>query len=147
MTNKCLQFSLTYISRYPKTEKELTVHLFQKWFSSNDVNESIKKLKERWYINDEKFVQSYINSELTSKWKPTILIKQKLIQKWVDSHLVDQLLKNNTEDIQEWTHKKIKREIQSYKKKWIDWFDIIQKLMRKWYKLDDIKSVIQKNNS
>jgi regulatory protein len=147
MATTCLNFSLNYISRYPKTEKELTVHLFQKWFMSLEVNETIKKLKELWYINDEKFVQSYINSEISNKWKPVIVIKQKLIQKWVDVNLVDQLLKQNIEDMQEWTYKKITRDIQNYKKKWIDWFDIIQKLMRKWYKLDDIKSVIQKNNS
>lgn len=147
MTNKCLQFSLNYISRYPKTEKELTIHLFKKWFTSNDVNEVIKKLKDLWYIDDERFVQSYINSEISNKWKPTIAIKQKLIQKWVDLNLVDKLLNKNIEDIQQWTQKKINKEIQNYKKKWVDWFDIIQKLMRKWYKLDDIKSVIQQNNS
>ena len=147
MTNKCLQFSLNYISRYPKTEKELTIHLFKKWFTSNDVNEVIKKLKDLWYIDDERFVQSYINSEISNKWKPTIAIKQKLIQKWVDLNLVDKLLNKNIEDIQQWTQKKINKEIQNYKKKWVDWFDIIQKLMRKWYKLDDIKSVIKQNNS
>ena len=146
MTTNCLQYALNYISRYPKTEKELTVRLFQKWFMSNDVSGTIKKLKELWYINDENFVQSYINSEISNKWKPTIIIKQKLIQKGVDVNLVDNLLKKNIADIQVWTYKKIKKEIQNYKKKWIDWFDIIQKLIRKWYKLDEIKSVIQRNN-
>jgi len=146
MTTKCLQFSLNYISRYPKTEKELTIHLFKKWFMSSEVDATIKKLKELWYINDENFVQSYINSEISNKWKPTIVIKQKLIQKWVDSNLIDKLIRTNTQDIQEWIYKKIKKEMQDYKRKWIDWFDIIQKIMRKWYKLEDIKTVIEKNN-
>jgi len=146
MTTKCLQFSLNYISRYPKTEKELTIHLFKKWFMSWEVDATIKKLKELWYINDENFVQSYINSEISNKWKPTIVIKQKLIQKWVDSNLIDKLIRTNTQDIQEWIYKKIKKEMQDYKRKWIDWFDIIQKIMRKWYKLEDIKTVIEKNN-
>lgn len=143
MASDCLQFSLNYISRYPKTEKELTVRLLQKGFMSNEVNETIRKLKELWYINDEKFIQSYINSEISNKGKPILIIKQKLIQKWADWHLIEKLLNNNMEDMLEWTYKKIQKEIQSYKKKWIDWFDIIQKLMRKWYKLDDIKEVIQ----
>lgn len=146
MTTKCLQFSLNYISRYPKTEKELTIHLFKKWFMSSEVDATIKKLKELWYINDENFVQSYINSEISNKWKPTIVIKQKLIQKWIDSNLIDKLIRTNTQDIQEWIYKKIKKEMQDYKRKWIDWFDIIQKIMRKWYKLEDIKTVIEKNN-
>jgi len=143
MKSRCFEFSLNYISRYPKTEKELTIHLFKKWFMSDDINQTMQKLKELWYINDEKFIQSYINSELVNKWKPSIIIKQKLLQKWADSDIIEKLLKENTQDIQEWAYKKIKKEIQNYKKKWLDWFDIIQKLMRKWYKLDDIKSVIQ----
>ncbi|MFZ2150796.1 MAG: RecX family transcriptional regulator [Candidatus Absconditicoccaceae bacterium] len=147
MATTCLNFSLNYISRYPKTEKELTVHLFQKGFMSSDVNETIKKLKELGYINDEHFVQSYINSEISNKGKPVIVIKQKLIQKGVDVDLVDQLLKRNIEDMQEGTYKKITRDIQNYKKKGIDGFDIIQKLMRKGYKLDDIKSVIHNRNN
>jgi hypothetical protein len=39
--------------------------------------------------------------------------------------------------------KAIKKEIETYKKKWVDWFDIIQKLMRRWYQLVDIKAVIK----
>jgi hypothetical protein len=37
---------------------------------------------------------------------------------------------------------RIKKEIAAYKKKDVEWFEIIQKLLRKWYKLDDIKRVI-----
>lgn len=147
MPSNCFQFALKYISRYPKTEKELSIYLFKKGFLSNDVNHTIEKLKELWYVDDQKFVQSYINSEISKKWKPIITMKQKLIQKWVDQKTIDKLLQENSEDIKEWIYKKIKKEIEIHKKKWIDWFDIIQKLMRKWYKLDDIKSVIQKNNS
>jgi len=45
--------------------------------------------------------------------------------------------------MQEGIETKIKKDIDQYKSKWVEWFDIIQKLMRKWYKLDDIKKVIQ----
>jgi hypothetical protein len=45
--------------------------------------------------------------------------------------------------MQEGVEAKIKRDIQQYKKRWIEGFDIIQKLLRKWYKLDDIKRVIE----
>jgi SOS response regulatory protein OraA/RecX len=44
--------------------------------------------------------------------------------------------------MQEGIEGRIKREIEQYKKRWVEWFDIIQKLMRKGYKLDDIKRVI-----
>ncbi|MCF7834923.1 RecX family transcriptional regulator [Candidatus Gracilibacteria bacterium] len=141
--SSCFQLALKYISRYPKTEKELSIYLFKKGFLNTDVVQTIKKLKEIGYVDDSKFVQSYINSELSKKGKPIILIKQKLIQKGVDKNTIDKLMQDNSEDIKDGIYKKIQKEIQTYKKKGIDGFDIIQKLMRKGYKLDDIKSVIQ----
>ncbi len=147
MTNTCFQFAIKYISRYPKTQKELTIKLFQKWFSSDEVNNTISKLKDLWYVDDQKFTQSYINSELINKWKPPIIIKQKLIQKWIDPDIVQDILDQNSQDILQWIHKKINKEIQIYKKKSIEGFEIIQKLIKKWYKLDDIKTVIHQNNS
>ena len=47
------------------------------------------------------------------------------------------------EELINWMRKAIKKEIEAYKKKWVDWFDIIQKLMRRWYQLADIKAVIK----
>jgi len=39
--------------------------------------------------------------------------------------------------------RKIRKDIATYKRRDVNGFDIIQKLMRKGYKLDDIKSVIK----
>ena len=51
--------------------------------------------------------------------------------------------KELSEDITEGIQQRIAKEIQLYKKKWVDGFEIIQKLMRKGYRLADIKSVIK----
>jgi hypothetical protein len=56
---------------------------------------------------------------------------------------VREILKKYEEEMWQGVHQKIKKEIAAYKKKDVDGFDIIQKLMRKWYKLDDIKKVIE----
>jgi hypothetical protein len=45
--------------------------------------------------------------------------------------------------MQEGIDTRIKKDIEQYKSKWVEWFDIIQKLLRKWYKLSDIKKVIE----
>lgn len=89
------------------------------------------------------FAESYIRSEIVNKWKPAIRIIQKLHQKWVPQDIVRDVLKKYDEEMGEGIHDKIKKEIQAYKRKDIDGFDIIQKLMRKWYKLADIKKVIE----
>ena len=54
-----------------------------------------------------------------------------------------QKISEQQEELIEWMRKAIKKEIEIYKKKWIDGFDIIQKLMRRWYQLADIKAVIK----
>ena len=138
----CCQYALKYISRYPKTEKELKVKLLQKWYTEDSIWYTMDYLKAKWFADDKIFVDSYIRSELINKGKPIINVCTKLYQKWVDKTLVNDTLKEYADDIAIGIATKIRKQIDSYKNKWVDWFDIIQKLMRKWYLLDDIKSVI-----
>jgi len=140
--SKCYYYALSYINRYPKTEKELKVKLMEKWFSEYKINEAIEFLKFKMYVDDENFVKLYVNSEIIRKWKPVFVIRKKLYQKGVDNDLVKVVFEELEEEMQEWIYNKIKKEIEKYKSKWVDGFDIIQKLMRKWYKIDEIKHVV-----
>jgi regulatory protein len=140
---QCFDYALKYISTYPKTEKELRIQLYTKGHSTKDIDWTIEELKKKNYVNDSLFAESYIRSELVNKGKPTIRIFQKLQQKWVPQDIIKEVFKEYESAIDEGIHDKIKKEIQAYKRKDIDGFDIIQKLMRKWYKLDDIKKVIE----
>lgn len=140
---KCYDYALKYIYRFPKTEKELQIKLFQKWFTGRDVENTMKTLKKQKFVDDVMFTESYIRSEVLKKGKPTLLVSKKLEFKWVDKDIIKKILDKYEEDMQEWINEKIKKEIQAYKRKWVEWFDIIQKLMRKWYKLEDIKGVIK----
>lgn len=139
----CCQYALKYISRYPKTEKELKIKLQQKGYNSEEINYTMEYLKWKKFADDRVFTESYIRSELVNKWKPIIVVRNKLFQKWVEKNLINEILKEYEEDIFAGIFQKIQKEIESYKKKWVDWFDIIQKLMRKGYKLDDISAVIK----
>lgn len=139
---KCFDYAMKYIYHYPKTEKELKAKLLQKGFSSDDVNKTLEILKSKWFLDDMMFAESYIRSEIVKKGKPTLVIVKKLEMKWVARPTIKAALDKYTEDMAEGIHDKIKKDIQAYKRKWIEWFDIIQKLIRKWYKLDDIKDVI-----
>jgi SOS response regulatory protein OraA/RecX len=103
-------------------------------------------LKDKKFADDRVFVDSYIRSELVNKWKPIINITNKLYQKGVDKSLVNEMMKQYQDDILTGIYQKIEKEIESYKRKWVEWFDIIYKIMRKWYKLEDIKKVIENKN-
>jgi len=41
----CCQYALKYISRYPKTEKELEIKLQQKGYNSEEINYTMEYLK------------------------------------------------------------------------------------------------------
>lgn len=139
----CLDYALKYIYRFPKTEKELRIQLYTKGYPTSDVDATIAEFKKKNYVNDLMFAESYIRSEVINKWKPALVITQKLHHKGVAQDIVKEVLKKYEQDMNEGIHQKIKKDIQAYKRRDVDGFDIIQKLMRKWYKLDDIKKVIE----
>ena len=140
---QCFDYALKYIHRFPKTEKELRIQLYLKGYPTSDVNRTINELKKKNYVNDEMFAESYIRSEVVNKGKPAIRIIQKLQQKGIPPDILKEMIKKYENEMKEGIHAKIKREIAAYKKKNVDGFDIIQKLMRKGYKLADIKHVIE----
>jgi len=139
----CLDYALKYIYRYPKTEKELRIQLYTKGYSTNEIDGTMVEFKKKNYVNDTMFAESYIRSEVVNKWKPAIRIIQKLQQKWVPQDIIREVLKKYDNEMGEGTLQKIKKEIEAYKRKDVEGFDIIQKLMRKGYKLQDIKRVIE----
>ena len=140
---KCYDYALKYLYNHPKTEQDLRIKLFQKWYSSEDIHHAMEILKKQKFIDDKMFAQMYINSEVIKKGKPLLLITKKLEIKGVPKDIIKQVAQDNQEDIGEWIHERIKKEIANYKRKWEEGFNIIQKLMRKGYRLDDIKNVIQ----
>lgn len=140
---QCFDYALKYIYRYPKTEKELKIQLLTKWYNTSDIDRTITELKKKNYVNDTMFAESYVRSEIVNKGKPSIRIVNKLYQKWVPQEIIREVLKKYENEMVDGVHDKIKREIAAYKKKDVDGFDIIQKLMRKGYKLEDIKRVIE----
>lgn len=138
----CLDYAIDHIYKFPKTESQLRTQLLKKWYSEFDINKSIEYLKTQNYVNDRKYVESYFHSECVKKWKPYLVIKSKLIQKWIDKEIINQVYSEMENEIVNWLHGWIKKEIVKYKKKWLDGFDIVQKLYSRWYSIDDIKKVL-----
>lgn len=146
MMIKPYEYVMRYLAKYPKTEQELRIKLFQKGYTTEQVERTFAILKKQWYLNDEKFAEAYLNSQVGNKGKPLFLIKQKLKQKWINEKMMNTYIEKNEKELQEGITEKIKKEIKQYKQKGVEWFDIIQKLMKKWYRLADIKSVIEKKS-
>ena len=143
MAKSIIDYAIWYLSRYPKTEQEMRIILYKKWYDSEDVLHCLDVLKKNDFINDEKFVDSYLYSEVSKKWRPLFIIRQKLLQRWIDKSLLLTKISEVQDELTEWMRKKIRKELDIYKNKWVDGFDSIQKLMRRWYQLVDIKAVIK----
>ena len=143
MAKSCYEYAIWVIGKYPKTEKELRIKMYQQGYDSETVWRTLEKLKKDNFVNDELFAESYINSEVIRKGRPLIVITQKLEMRGIEKDIISSIVHNAWEEIENWILQWIEKEINQYKKKGVDWFDIIQKLMRKWYRLWDIKKVIK----
>ena len=143
MAKSCYEYAIWVIGKYPKTEKELRIKMYQQWYDSETVTRTLEKLKQDNFVNDELFAESYINSEVIRKGRPLLVITQKLEMRGIDKSLISKIVHDAWDEIDNWVLQWIEKEIKQYKKKWVDGFDIIQKLMRKWYRLGDIKRVIK----
>lgn len=143
MANSCYEYAMDVLSKYPKTEKELRIKMYQQGYDSQIVMRTLEKLKLENFLNDKMFAESYLNSEVMRKGKPLLVIQKKLTMKGIDPKIIVELSAAFAEDIQEGIERRIEKEIDQYKKKGIDGFEIIQKIMRKGYRLADIKKVVK----
>jgi len=139
-----IDYALRYIFRYPKTKKELIIQLRKKWYTESEIEKAVRYLKSKKYLNDRQFTKDYIDFHVIRRWKPIIWVKQKLYEKWVDKDIVNDVLNKKIDEINKGIEKKIKKEIQLYKEKGLDWLEILEKLTRKWYTYKQIKKVVDK---
>ncbi len=139
----CFDYALYYINRFPKTESELCLQLRKKWYFQKEIDETITQLKQLNYVNDVEFTRLYFWSECTRKGKPVFRVKGKLMHKWVDKDLIQEIELELEDDIIEGQKTKIAKEIRNMKSKWLDGIEIIHKLQGRWYSFDLIKETIE----
>ncbi len=140
-----LDYCLYYLHSVPKTEKQLRVKLMEKWYTLSSIDKVIEKLKKMNLINDRRYAQMYIFSEVVNKWKPLFRVKGKLLEKWINKDLIEDVVQENYDDIMEWIKTFLRKEIERLKNKWLDWFDIITKLYNRWYNISLLKEVVNQN--
>ena len=120
MAKSCYEYAMDVLSKYPKTEKELRIKMYQHGYDSQMVMKTLEKLKVENFLNDKMFAESYLNSEVMRKGKPLFLVQQKLTMKGIDPKIIAELSNQFAEDIQEGIENRIQKEINQYKKKGVD---------------------------
>lgn len=92
--NKALKF-LSYRQR---STKEIYEYLKKKEYSDDQINETIQKLNEYKFLNDEEFAKTFTNSrQIKGKSKRTIAFELKL--KGVNKDVSEKTLEESQEDI------------------------------------------------
>lgn len=138
----CLTYAIHYLSKYPKTIHDLRGILSKKWFSIEAIDKAIPQLEKSWYLDDTAYARAYLNSEVSRKGKPLLLIKQKLLMKWIEKQLLQHLIEEMEEDMHEGQANKIAKEIVRLREKWKTDPEIVQVLTRKWFSYELVKQKI-----
>ncbi len=134
---------LKLISTRYKTQREVEKYLYEKGYVASVVYYVIDKLNEYHYIDDERYVQSFINSHKSTCGK--LKIKQQLLQKGVKENIIN----NALDDENFGQNDEIKRLAEKYMKSKEDtkenYIKLFKYLMNKGFEYDEIKSALKQN--
>ena len=135
---------LKYIIYKKRTEYEVKTK-FSKTIDDNLLEDIIEYLKEAGYINDKEYIEKAINNFIALKNLSVKEISYKLQVKGLKKDDIDDYIYENKDELEEYECKSINNII--YKKQMsMDIEEIKQYLLKKGYKTENIKKVIEGEN-
>jgi len=136
--------AVRYLSLRARSKKEIEEYLLKKNFEPKTISQTIKKLLELKFLNDEEFGKQWIESRQKYKGKSKYVLKNELQTKGLNKELIEKLLQTAEDDIEtakdffERKKDKIKHlSKEDFEKK------IIGMLQRKGFRWDVVKKVLQ----
>ena len=135
---------LKYIMYKKRSENEVRTR-FSKELDENMLEDVIEYLKQANYINDDDYVEKAINNFINLKNLSLMELKYKLIAKGIKNSLIEDYFYNNKEELDEYEIKSAKNIIEKKKNDMAEQ-EIINFLMKKGYKRDNIDIAFDKNN-
>src|SRR3989344_3846133 len=118
LTDKYLAQSFRYLSFRPRSEKEVRDYLQKKKASPEIIETIIAKLKDKKFINDQKFAKWFIEQRSRIKPKGQRLIIIELKQKGISKDVIDAVIQNSEFKIQndrEKAREIVERKIEKYR--------------------------------
>lgn len=152
--NKIFEKVTRYISFRPRSEYELRMYLKRRCTIADEqvLDSLINKFIEKDLVNDERFARWYIENRLRSrKLHGTNKIIAELFKKGIPTSMSKQLINElSDKSVLEQNRQKLQDTIEKERKKLKDKIEdefqirqkIIQKLIRKGYKYDEIEKII-----
>ena len=132
---------LRYILYKKRTEQEVRTK-FQKDIEENMLEDIIEYLKEAGYINDKEYIEKTVNNFMILKNMSIKEIKYKLMSKGLNKNDIDDYIYENKEELEEYETKSARKII--YKKSTsMEQEEIVQFLLKKGYKKDNINNAME----
>lgn len=131
---------LKYILFKKRTEQEVR-NKFAKTMPEDLLNDIIDYLKEAKYINDVEYIEKTINNYKALKNLSIRELKYKLMAKGLDKDDIENYMYDNREELEEY-EKKSAANILYKKQSSAEPEEIIQYLMKKGYKTENIRKAI-----
>lgn len=100
LTHGVYSTALNYISYRMRSVKEVKTYLLEKGYSRSAVLESIQKLQEEHYLDDQAYALAYVRSRKSLTLKGPAVIRQELIQKGISEEIIGQALNQYGEEEQ-----------------------------------------------
>lgn len=131
---------LKYILYKKRTEKEI-MQKFSFGIEEEILEDIIDELKEAGYIDDNNYIERAISEFMALKNLSIKEIKYKLFAKGLNSDIIDEYISNHNDELNDYEIQSIKNIF--YKKQISkDEEDIKQMLLKKGYKLENIKEAL-----
>ena len=132
---------LRYILYKKRTEQEVRTK-FQKDIEENMLDDIIEYLKEAGYINDKEYIEKTVNNFMVLKNMSIKEIKYKLMSKGLNKNDIEDYMYENKEELEEYEMKSARNII--YKKSaTMEQEEIVQFLLKKGYKKDNINNAME----
>ena len=90
------QRAFRYLGRRLHSESELKTKLIQKGYEVKLINQGIKELKEKNYLDDSEFATVFVEEKFRSKMWSERKLKSELIKKGVKSVIISDVLNQST---------------------------------------------------
>lgn len=149
ISQRIIDYAIWYYLKYFPSPKKLERKLIEKFWPNSE------NWKKYWWIKGEE-IDYIINERLKNivqeqevikskirvyklKWKSKLYIKQKLFERQENKELIEEFLE---EAFLDWEFETLLKEYDKLKDKF-ERQKVIEKLIRKWFRYDDVKRVVE----
>lgn len=134
-----MQYALKLLAYRPRSVYELTLRLKKRNFPEEDVCETIAKLQEWGYLNDNEFAENWIQNRMLNKPMGALRLREELRKKGISPEIINAKIEEAFAVSSEFD---IARALASSKlTKSSNWEKIARMLIRRGFSYDTVESV------